>query len=122
MSRTDGGAPSPSPRPRPQRLDSLSNPLSRPPPRIQRQVPEKCVNPECKEPDRLIHEDGKLICEGCGTVADDSTELVTDLQFGLEGGRAVLHGRHVAADAGMISGGGPGTESADSVTIRRGQS
>ena len=45
------------------------------------------------------------MCESCGTVAEDSVDLVTDVSFGLEGGRAVLHGQHVAADASHARGG-----------------
>ncbi|KAG8525763.1 uncharacterized protein KY384_000523 [Bacidia gigantensis] len=87
-----------------QRLDSLKNPQPRPRPRIQKATPERCVNPDCTEPTSLTVEDGKLVCESCGTVADDSPDLVTDLQYGLEGGRAVVHGHHVGVDSGQVRG------------------
>ena len=84
------------------RLDSLKNPQPRPRPRIQKKVPERCINPDCTEPNNLIIEDAKLVCESCGTVADDSPDLVTDLQYGLDNGRHVVHGHHVGADSGYV--------------------
>ena len=48
----------------------------------------------------MIIEDAKLVCESCGTVADDSPDLVTDLQYGLDNGRHVVHGHRVGAESG----------------------
>ncbi|KAL9102362.1 MAG: hypothetical protein Q9163_002484 [Psora crenata] len=96
-----------SPRPpgqRHPRLDSLNNPQPRPRPRAQKQTPDKCINPDCSSPAVLIIEDNKLVCESCGTVADDSPALVTDLQYGVSNatGQHVVHGHHVAAEAAYV--------------------
>ena len=96
-----------SPRPssgRVERLDSLQNPIPRPPPRVHRPMPTQCIDPDCAST-HIEPEDSKLICQTCGTVAVDNLELVTDVTFGQEAsGRAVLHGRHVAADATHAKG------------------
>ena len=96
-----------SPRPpgqRHPRLDSLKNPQPRPRPRAQKQTPDRCINPECTSPAVLTIEDNKLVCESCGTVADDSPDLVTDLQYGVSSatGQHVVHGHHVAAESAYV--------------------
>ena len=67
-------------------------------------MPDRCINPDCTEPTVLIIEDSKLVCESCGTVADDSPDLVTDLQYGVSAGTGqhVIHGHHVAAEGAYV--------------------
>ena len=96
-----------SPRPQGQRhprLDSLKNPQPRPKPKVQRPTPDRCINPDCESPTVLIIEDAKLVCESCGTVADDSPDLVTDVQYGVSNvtGQHVVHGRNVAVEASYV--------------------
>ncbi|KAL9130306.1 MAG: hypothetical protein Q9217_001481 [Psora testacea] len=92
------------PGPRHPRLDSLKKPQPRPRPRVQKESPDRCINPDCTSPTVLIIEDSKLVCESCGTVADDAPDLVTDLQYGVSNvtGQHVVHGHHVAAEAAYV--------------------
>lgn len=80
------------------RLDSFSNPTPRPPPRSKKEISEDCPNPECKAKNSGQMEDGKSICEKCGTVIAEGN-LVSEVTYGLAtGGAHVVHGFHVAAD------------------------
>ena len=80
-----------------ERLDSLTNPLPRPPPRVNQNKPLKCTDPTC-ESTGIVNEDDKLICESCGTVISEYS-MVTDVQYGVtSNGRNVVHGHHVGAD------------------------
>ena len=89
-----------------QRLDSLTNPQPRPPPRARKVRPVRCINSDCDGSTPLEVEDGKLLCKACGTVADDSSDFVTDVTFGEgQGGRAVLHGKNVGTEIILTHGG-----------------
>ncbi|KAK4696918.1 transcription factor IIIB 90 kDa subunit, partial [Lecanoromycetidae sp. Uapishka_2] len=80
------------------RLDSFSNPTPRPPPRSKKIISEDCPNPECKAKNSGEMEDGKSICNNCGTVISEGN-LVSEVTYGLAaGGSHVVHGFHVAAD------------------------
>lgn len=89
---------------KPIRLDSLKNPLPRPPlqskklSRAQRLANSReCPNEDCTDKD-VGEEDGQLICRGCGTVVNDSN-MVSEVMFGLSStGGHIAHGAHVGAD------------------------
>lgn len=114
--------PTPIKKPRPPRapvvrLDSFMNPTPRPSPRSKKEVSEDCPNPECQAKNSGQMEDGKNICEQCGTVISEGN-LVSEVTYGLAtGGAHVVHGFHVAADAAVSKGGatyGDGQRRADS--------
>lgn len=89
---------------RPQRLDSLKNPLPRPPPQNKKQSraqrlanSRECPNVDCTDKD-VGEEDGQLVCRGCGTVVNDSN-MVSEVLFGASSsGAHMVHGAHVGAD------------------------
>ena len=121
MSITPRASPLPSSQRR-ERLDSLKNPTRRPPPRALQSTATRCINPDCDDPERLVVEDSKLICESCGTVAEDRPNLVNDLMFVLEAGRHIRLGTQGGADAshGRLAMGGREQNNSFDNTIKQG--
>lgn len=80
------------------RLDSINNPQPRPPPQANIPRARDCPNPDCRQIDTGVDEDGKRICSLCGTVIQE-LNMVSELSYGLStGGSHVVHGYHVGAD------------------------
>ncbi len=59
--------------------------------------PNTCPNPSCPAP-RIVDDDDKKVCTGCGTVLSDSN-IVAEITFGeSSSGAAVVQGTYVGAD------------------------
>ena len=87
------------------RLDSINNPQPRPAPKITQPRIRDCPNPECREKDTGIEEDGKSICGLCGTVIQE-LNMVSEVAYGLTGGgQHIVHGHRVGADQAYASRG-----------------
>ena len=108
MSATPDGA-----RQRPQRLDSLKNPIARPPPGAKRftvaeqakRTAKVCTNPECQSAN-VGEEDGNIICHECGTVLSESVIVTDEVQF-MENstGGMIATGVRLSADQSHSIGG-----------------